>query len=99
MSDIGLNPVDLDTPSIASASREQRLAMLRQTVGEMVGVTFFGKMLEVARNSVLKSDLGHGGRGEEVFRAQFDLELARRAGQGMSGGLTETIYNRLAKGV
>lgn len=84
---------------VATASVEQRKAMLRQAVDEMVGVTFFGQMLKMARNSPLKGKIGHGGRGEEMFGAQLDQELARRAGAGMDNSLSETIYNRLVKHV
>ncbi len=83
----------------AGASLEQRKAMLRQAADELVGVTFFGTMLKMARNSRLKGSFGHGGRGEDIFGAQLDQELARRAGQGMKNGLSEAIYNRLVKNV
>ena len=81
----------------AKASPDRQRAILRQAVGEMVGATFFGQMLKIARSSVIKGEFGHGGRGEEIFAAQLDQELARRAGQGTQGSLSEAIYNRLAK--
>jgi len=90
---------NLDTGTVAAADRPQREAMLRQAVDEMVGVTFFGPMLKMAHNSALKGKYGHGGRGEEMFQAQLDMELARRVGRGMKNGLSESIYQRYVKRV
>ena len=97
MSDTAVTALNLDPAKLATAKPEQRRTALRQAVEEMVGVTFFGEMLKIARNSRLKGTIGHGGRGEEIFGSQLDLELARRVGQGMRNSLSETIYNRLAK--
>jgi len=96
---MSVTPVNLGKANIANASSEQRKAILRQAVDEVVGVTFFGQMLKMARNSVIKGEYGHGGRGEEVFGAQLDMELARRVGGAMPTSLSETIYRRLAKRV
>src|SRR5690606_19764029 len=94
-----IDPTSMNLPRInpAVASPERRQAMLRQAVDEMVGVTFFAPMLKMARDSKLKGTIGHGGRGEEMFGAQLDQELARRAGAGMKNSLSEALYNRLAK--
>jgi hypothetical protein len=89
----------LDPAMIAGASKDRRRKMLRQAVDETVGVTFFGEMLKIARNSKLKGTIGHGGRGEDMFGPQLDMELARRAGKSMKNSLSDAIYNRLAKGI
>ena len=99
MSSVASTSLNLDASNVATASTERRKVMLRQAVDEMVGVTFFGEMLKMARNARLKGDIGHGGRGEEIFGAQRDQELARRAGAGMKNSLSETIYNRLVKNI
>jgi len=99
MSQVSVSPMQLDPTRATQAPPEQRRAMLRQAVDEMVGVTFFGQMLKTARGSSLKGEFGHGGRGEDVFGAQLDQELARRAGQGMSNRLSDAIYERLVKRV
>ncbi len=99
MSSINATSSSPNPANVAAASVQQRKAMLRQAAEEMVGVTFFGQMLKMARNSRLKGELGHGGRGEEIFGAQLDQELARRAGSGLRNSLSEAIYNRLVKHV
>src|SRR5690606_32188403 len=65
MSSINAAITSLPPANVETASTERRQAMLRQAVDEMVGVTFFGQMLKMARNSPLKGEIGHGGRGEE----------------------------------
>ena len=97
MSDLSVRPSPLDPRTVATASVERRRVMLRRAVDEMIGVTFFGEMLKLARSSAIKGKFGHGGRGEEIFAAQLDQELARRAGQGMQNSLSDVIYNRLVK--
>ena len=97
MNDLSAGRLNLDPTRVTSASPERRRAVLRQAVDEMVGVTFFGEMLKLARNSAIKGEFGHGGRGEEIFGAQLDLEFARRAGRGMRNSLSNAIYNRLVK--
>jgi len=96
MSDLAATPLNSGAARGAPGPMPLRRAMLRRTVDEFVGVTFFGEMLKIARNSSLKGELGHGGWGEEVFGGQLDLELARRAGRGMRNRLSNAIYNRFA---
>jgi hypothetical protein len=97
MSDLGFHPLSPDGVRLAGASDEQRRAMLKQAVDEVVGVTFFGEMLRIARNNPLKSTIGHGGHGEDVFKPQLDMEFARRMGHSVRSGLSDALYNRLAR--
>lgn len=94
MSNGPMTSLNLDLKKLVVTSPERRKAALRQMSEEMVGATFFGQMLKSSRNSPLKGTFGHGGRGEDVFGAQLDLELARRAGRGMKNSLSEAIYRR-----
>ncbi len=100
MSDITTSPVGL-SPARTSIRTPQGRAMLRKVVGEVVGTTFIGQMLRIAHNSNLEGKYGHGGRGERVFRAQLDQELAQMIGRRMQNSLTESVYKRLSgqKGV
>ena len=84
------------SPGLATAiPPAQRQAALRQAVNEVVGTVFFAPMLKMARENPFKGRFGHGGRGEEVFGAQLDMELARRASHRLEGGLTEAMVRRL----
>jgi hypothetical protein len=88
------------TSSITNLSqREQRDAQLRSIVNEVVGVTFFAPMLKTAHNSVLKGKYGHGGRGEEIFQSQLDVEFARNVGRGVKTDLAQALYRKLTRQV
>jgi hypothetical protein len=91
--------VTLDPSRIATAGKEQRRRMLKAAAGEVVATTFVGEMLKIARTSSIQGTLGHGGRGEKVFRAQLDQQFAELVGRRMKNDLTEAIYNSLAKRV
>ncbi len=97
MSDMTVSRVGL-SPAQASAQTPQGRAMLRKTVGEMIGATFFGSMLKMAHNSRLEGKYGHGGRGERVFRAQLDQQFAQLAGGRLSNtSLVNAICDRLCR--
>lgn len=80
-----------------SPRAERDLGKLRETVGQVVGAMSFGAMLKQMRNSPLKGEIGHGGRGEDVFSAQLHQELAERAGTRQDGGLADAVFHRLEK--
>lgn len=73
--------------------------MLRSVIDEAIGTTFFEPLLKTAHNSVLKGKYGHGGRGEEVFQGQLDVELSRCMGRGIKTDLGEALYRKLARQV
>ncbi len=101
MNEMNISIQDTTPPTAAQAARQKQVYQLRAVVGEMVGVTFFGQMLKVAQNNPFKADFAHGGRGEELFRGQLNMELSRRAGKGLRGGLADRItdyYTRYLRG-
>ena len=91
---VSVSDVQLSPSLVANASLGQRRQMLEQAVEEVVGSVFYTPMLKMARDNPLKGKYGHGGRGEEVFGAQLDMELARRASHRANGGLTEALLDR-----
>jgi hypothetical protein len=99
MSTVNPTTLNLSPAKAATATPQQRKVMLRQACQEMVGQTFFGEMLKMARNSKLKGTIGHGGRGEEVFGGQLDQEMSKLAGSAMKNSLSDAIYTRLVKNI
>ncbi len=71
------------------------LQRLKEATGQVVGSVFFGTLLKSMRDSELKGQYGHGGRGEEVFAAQLHGMWAERMGEASKGGLTDLLYRRL----
>ncbi len=92
MDGIVTSPADTVSPHL----RVQR-ERLRGAADELVGQVFFGQMLKMARNSPLKGEIGHGGRGEEIFGAQLDMELAKRVGKASGNEISDAIYEQYAR--
>ncbi len=73
--------------------QEGKEAKLREKVGEFVGNVFYGTLMKEIQESSTKSEYLRGGRGEDIFRGQLNMELARRMGQAPD----DPIANRLFK--
>ena len=91
---MGIGGVQLSAARAATVSPTQHRQMLQQAVQEVVGSVFFAPMLKMARENPLKGKYMHGGRGEDIFGAQLDMELARRASHRVQGGLTDALVKR-----
>jgi hypothetical protein len=78
---------------------DPRLRTLRERAGQVVGQAFYGTLLRTMRTSKLKGEIGHGGRGEEVFSAQLHGIYAERMGTGKGQPLVEAIYRSYARQV
>lgn len=70
---------------------------MRGVVGEFAGMAFYQTLLSQARNTSLRSDLFHGGRGEEVFGSRFDALLAERLAEADQPGLVDAIYQSMTR--
>ncbi|HOW72466.1 MAG TPA: hypothetical protein PKY77_17850 [Phycisphaerae bacterium] len=94
-----MDPTQMTSAAVATATPELRQRMLRQVADELVGATFFGPMLKMARENPFKGKIGHGGRGEDMFGAQLDMALAKRASISLKTDLSDAICKRYAKGI
>ena len=91
---MSVSDIQLSPSLVVNTPLEQRRQMLKQAVDEVVGSVFYAPMMKMARDNPLKGKYGHGGRGEEVFGSQLDMELARRASHRTQGGLAEAMLDR-----
>lgn len=73
--------------------------LMRERVGEFVGNVFYGTLLRQSQESNLKGPFGHGGRGEEVFRGQLNMELAKRLGTSKNDPIAERLYESIRRGL
>ena len=89
-----IGDVQLSQAQVAMTSSAQKSMLLRQAVQEAVGSVFLAPVLKMARDNPLKGEYLHGGKGEDIFGAQLDMELARRASHRVQGGLTEALLRR-----
>ncbi len=81
----------------AERTRQAKLVELRTVSEQLVGITFLQTLLQTARNSSLKGEYGHGGRGEEMFAERLDAVFAESTAASPGFGLVDEIYNRMAK--
>lgn len=80
---------------VPHATTAQGLRQLRELSGEIVGSIFYGTLLRTMRESVLKGEYGHGGRGEDIFAAQLHGLFAERLGAAKQNPLAESLYRHL----
>jgi len=53
------------------------------------------EMVKTMRRSISKSDLLHGGQGEELFEQLFDQEVCRSLCERRGFGLADVLYSQL----
>jgi hypothetical protein len=71
-----------------------RLKALRETIDTTIGSVFLGTLMRQMRSSSLKGEIGHGGRGEEIFRGQLDQILIEGAGLATSYAFGDAMFER-----
>ena len=77
------------------ASKSERSDPARESAQKLVGMALFLPLLKQMQNSPFKTDVFHGGRGEEVFTQQLHMTLADRLGQRMGGQLVDAVAERM----
>ena len=92
--DVAVSAIQANADSTTALSPEQRHKRLEQVAKAAVGSVFFAPMLKMARDNPWKGKYGHGGRGEEVFGAQLDMELAERASGRLDNGLVGAMVRQ-----
>jgi len=79
----------------AQASKAKNTpAELKKAVTEFEAL-FLNQMLKVMRDTVVKSDLFHGGSGEEIYNSLFDTELSGQMAKGGGIGLGKVLLGQL----
>ena len=77
-------------PAAGTAGGGQRPS-LHDAADQLVATAFILPLLEQARQDPFKSDLFHGGRGEEVFGQQLDVIFADRITASANFGISDAI--------
>ncbi len=70
---------------------------LRDAASQLVGMTFYAPMLQMSRDSTFKSELFHGGAGEDAFASHLDTILTERLSAARRHPLADTVYRYLAR--
>lgn len=66
-------------------------------MGEFVGNVFYGTLFRQMRESRIQGKYFHGGRGEEIFQSQLNMELSKRMGQASNDPIANKMYDAFAK--
>jgi Rod binding domain-containing protein len=64
----------------------------RELLHQFVGQTLFGQMLKSMRATQEKNPYFNGGRAEEIFQSQLDMELTDQMTKATSKTLSEPMY-------
>ncbi len=71
----------------------QDAAAVRQVASQLVSQLFFAPLLAEIRRLPFGRQIGHGGRGEEVFGEQLDLRIA----DAVAGAAGDTLKKRIER--
>jgi hypothetical protein len=82
-------PVEESIEETPAANDEKRF---RELLHQFVGQTLFGQMLKSMRATQEKNPYFHGGRAEEIFQGQLDMELTDSMTKATSKTLSEPMY-------
>ena len=85
----------IDSAKSVEPALGRGLSQLRELSGKIAGSIFYGTLLRTMRESVLKGEYGHGGRGEDIFAAQLHGLFAERLGAAKQNPLAESLYRHL----
>lgn len=72
---------------------------LRGLSDEFVSFAFYQPMFEQMRNSPFKSDMFHGGMGEDMFRRQMDEIMSQRMAASSKNPIADAIYKHISNGM
>ena len=80
-----------------------RLGMSRdeqamEAARSLVSIGLVQPMLALARRDPFRSELFHGGQGEEIFGAKLDAMIAERVTKQMGLSLVDSVYKKIVKG-
>lgn len=73
--------------------------VLREKFQSFVAGTFYRQLLESMRKTVQETKLVHGGRAEEIFRAQLDQNLSERLADSHGSELSGKMYEQFLLGL
>ncbi|MBI1911724.1 MAG: peptidoglycan DD-metalloendopeptidase family protein [Deltaproteobacteria bacterium] len=91
MNDIG----SISAQGLTTApNKKDTPAELKKALTEFEAL-FINQMLKTMRESVIKSDLFHGGSGEDIYTSLYDAELSKVMAQGGGIGLEKMMIKQL----
>lgn len=84
----------LTTATAGKSASPTQMDRLTEVGDELVASAFVLPLLEQVRDDPFKSDLFHGGRGEEIFGQQLDVIMAERITASSNFGVGAALVER-----
>ena len=84
----------LQTAPTRPALENAEPSEMREKFQQFVAGTFFRTLLDAMRNTVEQGSLMHGGRAEEIFRAQLDQTLVDKMADSHGGGIADEMFQQ-----
>ncbi len=82
----------------ARSEQSQDEQTARASAQQLVASTFLLPLLQTARQDPFRTEMFHGGFGEDAFGAQLDTQLADRMASGPAfKGLVDAVYRQIAR--
>ncbi len=75
-------------------ARQVKNEEMREAADQLVATAFILPMLEQVRHDPFKSDMFHGGKGEEVFGQQLDVIFADNITKSANFGISDALVRR-----
>lgn len=88
----GLMRISLERRDAQPATQEQQV---RKLANQLVSVALIKPLLAQARQSPFRSELFHGGHGEQVFSEHLDTVIADRVAMRSNFDVADAIYRHL----
>lgn len=88
---------ELEAAAAGNTDDAKKNDAIRDNLKQLVAETFIAPMMKMARDDPFKSDLFHGGSGEDVFGQQLDQEMTKRLGESMRLPFVDAAYEQFAR--
>lgn len=70
---------------------------LKEVTSQFLSAALYLPLMKQMREDPFKTEMFHGGMGEDMFNQQMDQQMADRLASSSSGQLGESIYKRFAE--
>lgn len=88
---------ELERAAAGESQDPSKADAVRENLKQLVAETFIAPLMKMARDDPFKSDLFHGGSGEDVFGQQLDQEMTKRLGASMRLPFVDAAYEQFTR--
>lgn len=93
----GSQLADTRPPSALTRPQSAPASETREAFQDFVAGTFYGQMLKALRSTQDKPKYLHGGRAEDMFRAQLDQQISEQLARDHGAALADPLFQSFAR--